>query len=51
MMNPLSNGVNPGCYMTINPDYVSYFVMDIVVLSTFNITELPYEVSITSLSR
>lgn len=39
----------PGCYMTTRSGYASCFVMDTNVLSTFNIAELPYEASITSL--
>lgn len=39
----------PGCYMTTRSGHASYFVIDTNVLSTFNITELPYEASITSL--
>lgn len=35
--------------MTTRTGHTSYFVMDTNVLSTFNITELPYEASITSL--
>lgn len=40
----------PGCYMTTRLGYASYCVVAINVLPTFNITELPYEASITSLS-
>jgi hypothetical protein len=35
--------------MTTISGHASYCVMDTNVLSTFNITELPYEASITSL--